>query len=156
MNAKLFDLLEKTGGLQMPLPRDAGERNILRDARGAGAGGVPGAAAEVAGAVNSPVTPAFAEATGGCGCAPVDSERLAQQQPAVSLVVARHEADRAGRVAVGEEGRIMRVGDVLHIGAHLPAGGVADSSATLAFQTAKPARSCSAFPTANIASCCGR
>ena len=34
MNAKLFDLLEKTGGLQMPLPRDAGERNILRDAAG--------------------------------------------------------------------------------------------------------------------------
>jgi N-acetylglucosamine-6-sulfatase len=36
MNAKLFDLLEKTGGLQMQLPRDAGERNILRHAAGPG------------------------------------------------------------------------------------------------------------------------
>jgi N-acetylglucosamine-6-sulfatase len=34
MNATLFDKLEATGGLQMPLPRDAGERNILRDGAG--------------------------------------------------------------------------------------------------------------------------
>ena len=34
MNAALFDRLEATGGLQMPLPRDAGERNILRDGAG--------------------------------------------------------------------------------------------------------------------------
>ena len=34
LNAALFDRLEATGGLQIPLPRDAGERNILRDANG--------------------------------------------------------------------------------------------------------------------------
>jgi N-acetylglucosamine-6-sulfatase len=36
LNAKLFDALEATGGLQIPLPRDAGERNVLRDANGPG------------------------------------------------------------------------------------------------------------------------
>ncbi|PTQ10005.1 acetylglucosamine-6-sulfatase [Sphingomonas oleivorans] len=36
LNAKLFDTLEATGGLQIPLPRDAGERNILRNAGAAG------------------------------------------------------------------------------------------------------------------------
>lgn len=36
MNAALFDRLEATGGLTMPLPRDAGERNILRDRDGPG------------------------------------------------------------------------------------------------------------------------
>lgn len=36
MNKALFDRLERTGGLSMPLPRDAGERNILRDAEGPG------------------------------------------------------------------------------------------------------------------------
>ena len=34
LNAALFDKLEATGGLQIPLPRDAGERNMLRDADG--------------------------------------------------------------------------------------------------------------------------
>jgi N-acetylglucosamine-6-sulfatase len=34
LNAKLFDVLDTTGGLQIPLPRDAGERNIFRDAQG--------------------------------------------------------------------------------------------------------------------------
>ena len=34
MNRALFDRLERTGGLSMPLPRDAGERNILRDPAG--------------------------------------------------------------------------------------------------------------------------
>jgi N-acetylglucosamine-6-sulfatase len=34
MSAKLFDLLEKTGGMQIPLSADAGERNELRDPAG--------------------------------------------------------------------------------------------------------------------------
>ncbi len=41
MNARLFDMLEKTGGLEMPLSRDAGERNILRDGAGPGLAGFP-------------------------------------------------------------------------------------------------------------------
>ena len=32
LNKALFDRLEATGGLDMPLPRDAGERQILRNA----------------------------------------------------------------------------------------------------------------------------
>ena len=36
MNTALFDRLEATGGLNMPLPRDAGERNILRAGEGPG------------------------------------------------------------------------------------------------------------------------
>lgn len=32
LNRALFDRLEATGGLDMPLPRDAGERQILRNA----------------------------------------------------------------------------------------------------------------------------
>ncbi len=36
LNKALFDRLEATGGLQIPLPRDAGERKILRDAAGSG------------------------------------------------------------------------------------------------------------------------
>lgn len=35
MNAKLFDMPERTGGLEMPLSRDAGARNVLRDPAGA-------------------------------------------------------------------------------------------------------------------------
>ena len=31
MSSKLFDILERTNGMQIPLGRDAGERNILRD-----------------------------------------------------------------------------------------------------------------------------
>ena len=41
MNTKLFDTLEKTGGLTMPLPRDAGERNVLRDGDGPGLAAFP-------------------------------------------------------------------------------------------------------------------
>jgi N-acetylglucosamine-6-sulfatase len=33
MSAKLFDLLEQTKGMQIPLARDAGERNVLRNIR---------------------------------------------------------------------------------------------------------------------------
>lgn len=43
MSAKLFDILERTGGMQIPLARDAGERNVLRNIRrGAGATFPPG------------------------------------------------------------------------------------------------------------------
>jgi N-acetylglucosamine-6-sulfatase len=41
LNARLFDRLEETGGLQIPLPRDAGERAILRDPDGAQAAPFP-------------------------------------------------------------------------------------------------------------------
>ena len=34
MSAKLFDLLERTRGMQIPLARDAGQRNALRDPKG--------------------------------------------------------------------------------------------------------------------------
>lgn len=34
MSARLFDLLEKSDGMQIPLSRDAGERNELRDPKG--------------------------------------------------------------------------------------------------------------------------
>ncbi|WP_199560196.1 sulfatase family protein [Sphingomonas psychrotolerans] len=34
MSTKLFDLLERTDGMQIPLARDAGQRNALRDPRG--------------------------------------------------------------------------------------------------------------------------
>jgi len=36
LNTALFDRLEKTGGFDMPLARDAGERNILRQGEGSG------------------------------------------------------------------------------------------------------------------------
>jgi N-acetylglucosamine-6-sulfatase len=41
MSKKLFDLLERTDGMQIPLARDAGERNALRDPKGPQQGPFP-------------------------------------------------------------------------------------------------------------------
>jgi N-acetylglucosamine-6-sulfatase len=41
MSAKLFDVLERTHGMQIPLARDAGERNALRNPAGAGSAPFP-------------------------------------------------------------------------------------------------------------------